>query len=117
MALKNLKAGVFDSHEVLSADGTVQWPSQGTKHVFITKGSACAITLAAPVSGEHDNCRIVFVATTAHAHTVTLGTLGFNAGNSSKDVGTFGGAIGDGFECVAYGGEAYTANVVNVTFA
>lgn len=116
MALKNLKAGVFDQMQVVSADTTVEFPEQGTKTVFITKGSAAAITVTAPVAVVNDNCRLVFIATTAHQHTVTLGTLGFNAGDAGKDVGTFGGAIGDGFEAVAYNGEAYTTNVVNVTF-
>jgi len=117
MALKNLKSGVFDQYEVLAASGTVVFPEQGTKTVFITKGTAAAVTLTAPTAGTHDNCRIVFVATTAAAHTVTATTIGFNAGNTTTDVGTFGGAIGDGFEAIAYNGEVYTANVVNVTFA
>lgn len=104
-------------HEVVAADGSVAFPAQGIKTVFITKGTAAAITLTAPVSGANDGCGIRFVATTAAAHTVTLSTLGFNEGNTTGDVGTFGGAIGDGFECFAYGGEVYTTNVVNVTFA
>lgn len=115
MPLKNLKAGVFDQFQVVSDTATVEFPEQGTKTVFITKGSACAITVTAPVTPLNDNCRLVFIAVTAHAHTVTLSTLGFNAGDAAKDVGTFGGAIGDGFEVVAYNGEAYTTNVVNVT--
>lgn len=104
-------------HEVASANGTIAFPEQGIKTVFITKGTACAITLSAPVAGTHDGCGIRFIACTAAAHTVTASTIGFNEGNTTGDVGTFGGAIGDGFEVFAYQGELYTTNVVNVTFA
>jgi hypothetical protein len=117
MSLKNLKSGVADVVEVVSADATVYYPDQGVKHVFITKGTAADITLSAPVSGQHDGSRIKFIATTAAAHTVTCGTIGFNAANTTGDVGTFGGAIGDGFETVAYGGENYTTYNTNVTLA
>ena len=55
--------------------------------------------------------------TTAAAHTVTADTIGFNAGDAAKDVGTFGAAIGNGFSCVAYGGEWYVLTNTNVTFA
>ena len=116
MSLLNLKSDAL-GYEVVSANGTVAGPRQGHKTVLITKGTACAITLAAPTAGEDDGKKITFIATTAAAHTVTLSTLGFNAGNAGTDVGTFGGAIGDGFEAVAYNGEAYTTHNVNVTLA
>lgn len=112
--LLNLK---YLPHEVVSADGTVAFPDQGIKTVFITKGTAAAITLTAPVSGANDGSGIRFISTTAAAHTVTASTIGFNAGDAAGDVGTFGAAIGNGFECFAYGGEIYTTNVTGVTFA
>lgn len=84
--------------------------------VFITKGTACALTMTTPTTAQ-DGTRIRFISTTAAAHTVTHGTVGFNGGGSGKDVGTFGGAIGDGFECIAYGGVWYTTHITNVTFA
>lgn len=103
--------------EALAANGTVSWPEGNEKYVVITKGTAAAVTLSAPVSGHDDYKVIHFVSTTAAAHTVTCSTIGFNAGDAAKDVGTFGAAIGNGFTCIAYGGEVYTLGVINVTFA
>lgn len=111
-------AFIEGNYEVISANGAATIPdNRGHHYVFITKGGVCAITLAAPTSPDDNGARITFIATTAHAHTVTADTIGFNAGNATADVATFGGAIGDGFECIAYNGEWYTTNVVNVTFA
>jgi plastocyanin len=120
--LYNLKAGVStqadlvtapDYVTVASADGAVTIQS-GT--VLITKGTAAALTLGTPTAAQNGTT-IRFIATTAAAHTVAAATIGFNAGDAAKDTGTFGGAIGDGFACVAYGGEWYTFSVTNVTFA
>lgn len=117
----NLKSGDAQSDDVASvvqvasANGAVTIPARGRKLVIITKGTAAALTLAAPTATTHDGVEIVFVSTTAAAHTVTATTIGFNAGDAASDVGTFGGAIGDGLACVAYQGEWYTTNNVNVT--
>jgi hypothetical protein len=120
--LYNLKAGVStqadlvtapDYITVASADGAITIQS-GT--VVITKGTACALTLGTPTTAQNGTV-LRIISTTAAAHTVTATTIGFNAGTTSKDVGTFGGAIGDGFCCVAYGGNWYTFAVTNVTFA
>lgn len=118
----NLKKGVADSgdfsntYDVASANGAVTIPDRGSKTILITKGTAAALTLGVPASAQN-GVELTFIATTAAAHTVTAATIGFNAGNGGTDVGTFGGAIGDGFTCVAYEGEWYTTNVVNITFA
>ena len=87
---------------------------------FITKGTAAAITLAAPTAGlprkgGHDGMRITFVSTTAAAHTVTNSSPGFNNNGGSSDVGTFGVAIGNGFTVEAYNGAWYVVSSVNVT--
>lgn len=110
-------AFIEGNYEIASADGAITIPSnRGHHYVFITKGSAADLTLAAPDDVDDNGARITFIATTAHAHTVTAATIGFNAGNATADVATFGAAIGDGFECIAYNGEWYTTNIVNVTF-
>lgn len=119
----NLKSGDAQSSDVVTvieaaaANGAVTIPDRGRKIVFITKGTAAALTLAAPTATTHDGVEIVFVSTTAAAHTVTATTIGFNAGDAASDVGTFGGAIGDGLACVAYQGEWYVTNNINVTLA
>lgn len=85
----------------------------------VTKGTAAALTLAAPTATTHDGVTITVVSSTAAAHTVTATTVGFNAGDAASDVGTFGGAIGDGFSFVAYQGEWYVlpGTNLNVTLA
>ena len=117
--LYNMKAGVSTSADlvenvvVASANGAVTiQPST----VVITKASACALTLGTPTTAQNGTI-IRFVSTTAAAHTVTAATIGFNAGDAAKDVGTFGAAIGNGFACVAYEGEWYVFYSTNVTFA
>lgn len=100
--------------QVAGADGAV---AIKTSIVLITKATAAALTLAAPTVAQNGTM-ITFVSTTAAAHTVTATTIGFNAGDAASDVGTFGAAIGNGFTCVAYGGEWYLVGTpVGVTFA
>lgn len=115
--LYNLKAGEAQASDVLptvqvaAANGAIAIkPSV----VLITKGTAAALTLGIPTTAQNGTV-IEIVSTTAAAHTVTAATIGFNAGNTASDVGTFGGAIADGFSVVAYGGEWYTLTNTNVT--
>jgi hypothetical protein len=88
--------------------------------VLLTKSSAGAFTLAAPTAGlpsagGDDGKVLRIIAGSAQAHTVTQTTPGFNNGGSAKDVATFGGAIGDSMEVVAYNGEWLTTILRNVT--
>jgi len=90
--------------EVDSADGAIAI-TEG--YVFITKGSAAALTLAArvaglPSAGGDDGRRLVINSTTAFAHTVTTRSNGING---NKHVATFGGAVTDSLELVAYNGK------------
>lgn len=91
--------------QVLAADGAITIKN-GT--VTITKGSAAALTLAAPTATIDDNKRLLIVSTTAAAHTVTQTTPGINNGSTASDVGTFGAAIGNNIELIAYQGVWYT---------
>lgn len=95
--------------QVCSADGAITIPSG---QVLITKGSAAALTLAAPTA---NGLRLKITATTAHAHTVDLATSGVDAG--AADVGTFGGAAHDHVELVSYNSHWYVASKLNVSFA
>jgi hypothetical protein len=104
--------GVKPRITAAAANGAIGLYSQT---VFITKGGVAAMTLAAPTAGTHDGIVIDIVATTAHAHTVTATTIGFNAGDAATDVATFGGAIGDGLRVTAYQGEWYLLNTINIT--
>lgn len=78
--------------------------------VVVTKGSAAALTLAAPTAGSisagGDDCKILTVkSTTAFAHTITTPA---NKINGNKLTDTFGGAVTDCVEFVAYNGVWWT---------
>lgn len=83
--------------------------------VFIGSGGALAMTLAAPTTAQNGMIMII-LASTAQAHTVT-NTAGFGGGTTSRDVGTFGGAINDGLTIVAVNGVWWVINTRNVTLA
>lgn len=131
MTTYNLKSGVATSADLVSIDGddisplvqvladngAITIPDGGRKIVVLTKGTASAITLAAPTATTHDGIEIAIVSTTAAAHTITATTIGFNAGDTDGDVATLGGAIGDGLSVVAYQGEWYVLTNTNATLA
>ena len=73
--------------------------------VLITKSGVAALTIADPTSGVHDGLQMTFISSTAQAHTLSNAAgSGFNAGGAGTDVGTWGGAKGDGMQITAYGG-------------
>lgn len=86
--------------------------------VAITKGTAAAMTLAAPTATTHDGIVLYIDSHTAAAHTVTIAN-GLRGAGAGADVGTFGGAIGDGIVLYAYNGAWYPVpgTNTNVTFA
>lgn len=80
--------------------------------VVINAGSGLAVTLAAPLR----NGIILFVVSeTAQAHTLDMATSGING--TSNDIGTFGGAIGDGVILVSLGAHWYDFSNTNITWA
>lgn len=98
---------------VYSASGAML--IKGGLHL-ITKSGVAAMTLADPTTGVHDGITMRIQSVTASAHTVdNSGGSGFNAGGAASDVGTFGGAKGDGFEVTAYAGKWYANWLRNVT--
>lgn len=99
--------------QVMSADGAITI-KDGV--VIATKAGVCAMTLAAPVAGADDGKILVIDSTTAQAHTLTVAG-GLRGAGASADVGTFGGAIGDGVSLYAYNGAWYPIRNTNVTFA
>lgn len=116
MALYNVKQGqeYRQPVQVAAASGAINIRSG---IVVITKSSAAAaMTLAAPTAGLDDGKVLVIDSTTAQAHTVTIAN-GLRGAGSSADVGTFGGAIGDGVTLYAYNGAWYPTRNTNVTFA
>ena len=116
--LYNLKSGQTGSHkevvELEAASGAI-----GIKSgvAVITASSAAALALAAPLAGVDDGSVLTIVSTTAQAHTVTNASPGFNGAGTSGDVATFGAAIGNAMQVVAYNGNWYTIALRNVTLA
>jgi hypothetical protein len=99
--------------QVLGASGAVTIKDSV---VLITKAGVAALTLADPTSGTHDGLVMRFQSTTAQAHTLDNSAgSGFNAGGAASDIGTWGGAKGDGMEITAYAGKWYVNWLRNVT--
>ena len=108
----DVTGGIKRPVQVITGDGAITI-RDGV--VILTKGSAAAITLAAPTAGTHDGIRIDIIAGSAQAHVVTV--TGMAAG-SGQDVGTFGGAINDICSLIAYNAGWYILTAPrNVTFA
>lgn len=98
---------------VASGDGAI---AVKTGTVVITKGSAAALTLAAPTVTTDDGKILRIVSTTGYAHVITGGVVGFNAKGSSGTA-TLGTAKGDGCTLIAYQGNWYSLTAINCTFA
>lgn len=118
--LYNAKAGVADEADIkrniilAPANGAIAIQSST---VIITKGTAAALTLAAPTAGVHDGVTILIISNTAAAHTVTNTSPGFNNGSTASDVATFGAAIGNMMMLMAYNGVWLAFDLHGVTLA
>lgn len=107
-----IKDGGLGAVQAITGDGAITIANYAL--VLLSKGSAAAITLAAPTAGTHDRFEVTVVAISAQAHVITGSVDGFNAKGSSGTL-TFGGAIGDSVTLVAYNGHWYTKSRINVT--
>lgn len=97
-----------------SADGAIAVKSG---KVHITKGSAAALTLAAPTAVADDGKTLTITSETAFAHTVTQTTPGFNNTGASGDVATYGAAAGNCLIVTARNGIWWTEQAKGVTLA
>lgn len=90
---------IEDDFNVISGDGAI--PVTEGK-VVLTKGSAAAITLAAPTAMQQGT-RITVVAGSAFAHVITAtGLLDDGVTGGSKNTATFGAFIGSAITLIAY---------------
>lgn len=105
--------GQQDAGATITGDGAIT-VTPGT--VYLSKGSAAAITIVAPTTVTHDNYIVRIVALTAQAHVITCASDGFNAKGSSGTI-TLGGAIGDAATLIAKGGHWYVIGKVNAVVA
>lgn len=70
---------------------------------------ACAMTLANPTT-EQNGMMMLIIASTAQAHTVT-NTTGFDGGTTTRDLATYGGAVGDFMQLIAVNGVWYRVGI------
>ena len=116
-SLRNIKQGMThrQSIQLVTASAEVITIDSGT--VVITKPStAAALVVLGTPDARADGCRLRITSSTAEAHTLAI-TGGVGGVGTGADVGTFGGAIGDGIEFVASGGVWFTVENTNVTLA
>lgn len=111
-----INLAVKETPQIASGDGAI---TVKNGLVFITKGSAAALTLADPTNGTDDYKELEIVATTGFAHKVSNAAgSGFNGVGASYDVATATagltgiGSAGDGqcLSLIAYGGKWFTKN-------
>lgn len=111
-------AGEQYAPNVITGDGAIPIVP-GIYH--LTKGSAAAITLAAPTAGAasvggHDGVIITVVSETAFAHVITGSVRGFNGKGSSGTI-TFGTAKGNTVTLIARNGDWFTLGAIGATVA
>jgi len=100
--------------QVVAAAGAITI-AQGV--VLITAGSGIAVTIGDPPT-QMDGAILHVISNTAQAHTLNNSAgSGFNIGGAASDIGTFGGAIGDGVILIAYAGNWLVSANTNVTLA
>lgn len=100
--------------QTVSADGAIPIETGVTA---ITKGSAAALTIAAPTTAQ-DGTVISIVSSTAYAHVVTFtgGTL-VNGTYAAKTTATYAAYVGAGIRIIAYNGKWYLSGNQNVTLS
>lgn len=113
-----LKDGISTARQpiiAVTADGAISVPNGNTTYYITEDVDGAAMTLVDPTATAHDGLRLTFISTTAQAHALDLVT-GINGG--AADVGTFGGAVGDGVVIEAYQGVWYEVpgNNANVSW-
>ncbi len=107
----NNKGGIQVSAQLLAADGAINAHKGG--FYMITKGSAAALTLAAPTVVVDDGMEIEIIAATSFAHAITAPAGTFVVGGSALNtVLTITAANGAGttMYLTAYNGKWYVAS-------
>ena len=108
--------GILEPPQTVAASGPI---TICTGTVFITAGSAAALTLpapiaGAPVSGGMDGANLLIRSNTAYAHTVTTPTNGVNG---ASHIITFTGAAGNYINLTALNGSWYVTANLNGTIS
>jgi hypothetical protein len=100
----------------VTGDGAISIPAGNTTYFITENIDGAAMTLVDPTATTHDGLTLTFIATTAQAHALDNSAgSGFNGVGAGADVGTFGGAVGDMIQLMAYQGVWYVTINTNVT--
>jgi hypothetical protein len=100
---------------ILAGDGAIPIQANDKSYV-VTKGSAAALTLAAPTAGTHDGAKITVTSNTAFAHVIT--TVGLlQAGTAAVNTATFAAQKGASVTLMAYQGKWCVISANAQTFA
>lgn len=83
---------------------------------MLTKGSAAAVTLPAPVSGTDDYKCIGFISNSAFAHVITATGL-LNTGSASVNISTFAAFAGANVILMAFQGKWLAVSSMGNTFS
>lgn len=97
-----------------AADGAIAVSDGASREIMITKGSLCALTLAAPAA---DRQRVTVTSTTAFAHTITTVDLIHDGTTGTHDLATFAAFPGASLSLIGYSGKWYVVanNAVTIT--
>lgn len=100
------------------ATGAVTYTSLGAitpqPGMVFVNGTTLAMTIVDPTVAQN-GMTMCIISTNASAQTLTY-TAGFNGGTTSRDVATFGGAVGDNLCITAVSGTWWVISTRNVTF-
>ena len=100
----------------VTGDGAISVPNGNTTYFITENAAGAAITLVDPTATTHHGLTRPFIATTAQAHALDNSAgSGFNNVGAGGDVGTFGGAVADMLQIMAYQGVWYITINTNVT--
>ncbi len=99
--------------QIASASGAVNIKAST---VVLTKAGVAVMTINDPTSGTQDGLVMKFISSTSQAHTVS-NAAGSGWNNGGGNTATFGGAKGDGFTAIAFGGKWLVVVAKNVSFA
>jgi len=103
-----------NTSQLVVADGAITI-KMGVVTLAKTVAGAMTITLAQPTATTDDWKVMSIISLQAQANTVAIAATGFGNGGANFIKATFGGAIGDSMQVMAYQGFWYVIGLNNVT--
>lgn len=104
----------YDAPHQLPASGALDPHTPG--RYVITKATAAALTLGAPVAGAEDGLELQITSSTAAAHTLTATGL-LQTGSANVNVATWAAQPGASLNLIAFNGKWMAAAQIGITFS